>query len=40
MPNANSLRIVHVLRAPDGRVFRHVRDLAEACTRPRDTRSA
>jgi glycosyltransferase involved in cell wall biosynthesis len=30
MPNANSLRIVHVLRAPMGGLFRHVRDLAEA----------
>lgn len=29
MPNADSLRIVHVLRAPMGGLFRHVRDLAE-----------
>lgn len=30
MANADSLRIVHVLRAPMGGLFRHVRDLAEA----------
>jgi len=30
MSNADSLRIVHVLRAPMGGLFRHVRDLAEA----------
>ncbi|QKV18326.1 glycosyltransferase family 4 protein [Oricola thermophila] len=30
MPNHESLRIIHVLRAPMGGLFRHVRDLAEA----------
>lgn len=30
MPSQESLRIIHVLRAPMGGLFRHVRDLAEA----------